>query len=117
MSQQNIQSLSKDFLEDFIDNLMEDVGLDSLDEQTKKRFRGQFISQAERRIGIKLMPELSDEDRSELSQKIKKGETDAQQMHEFWSDKVEDYTDLVREALDEFAVEMKEEMQKIKEQN
>lgn len=117
MSQQNIDNLSKDFLRDFVLNLMDSVGLDSLDKDTKKRFVGQFTAQAERRIGIKLMPKLSDEDRKELAQMIEEGNTGGQEMNKFWSNKVDNYTDLVREALDEFAGEMREEMQKIRGKN
>jgi hypothetical protein len=112
----DVAQSSRQFLKKFVLDVMEEVGLGDLGEETKKKFVGQFISQAEQRIGMKLLPKLDEDEREELSDMIRNSSSDPQAMHDFWNSKLDNYGELVQEALDDFRLEMKEEMEKIKDQ-
>jgi len=94
-------------LEELILNILNENGFDKLDEEAKKEYLPQFLTQAEQRIGAALLPLLNEESAKQFVELTKK-ETNPEQWWEFWQSNVPNFNEVVKEALAGFAQEVKE---------
>jgi hypothetical protein len=94
-------------LEELIVNILNEVGFDKLDEEAKKEYFPQFMAAAEQRIGASLLPLLNEESAS-VFVKLSQKETAPQEWWDFWQTNVPNFTEVVKQALTEFANEVKE---------
>lgn len=100
MSQQNP-------LEELILGILNENGFENLDEEAKKAYLPQFMAQAEQRIGMALVPLLSEESAKQFVE-LTKNETTPEQWWQFWQANVPNFNEVVKEALVGFAKEVKE---------
>ena len=92
------------FLEEQILSMLENFGLKNLSENNKKTFLPQLAAQAEYRLGLALLPKLS-EAQAEQMVKLIDSEASPEQMAEFWQNAVPDLSDVVETVMRDFAVE------------
>lgn len=102
-----------DFLKQFIEHALDEAGFDTLTEETRAQYVPQFVAEAERRIGLALIPQLTEASAKELEQLMKKEELTAEEMRNFWTDNVTDFQGTVTGTLKDFALELKETLSQI----
>ena len=95
-----------DFLKDFIQQLFDDSGFASLSEEARKQYVPMFTAEAERRVGLVLLPKLNAQQSEELIQ-ITEGDATPEQLREFWRASVPDFDSVVESTLADFAIEFK----------
>lgn len=96
-----------DFLKNFIEKLFDDSGFGGLDEVSRKQYITLFTTEAERRLGLALMPLLSQQHAKELVRLIETSEITPQQLAEFWKKAVPDFENVVKNTLQSYAEEFK----------
>ncbi|MFB6226225.1 MAG: DUF5663 domain-containing protein [Candidatus Paceibacteria bacterium] len=99
-------------LRTFILRILEESGLKELTEEQKEEFLPKLVARAEYKIGQALIPKLSEGAAEEFTELQEQEETDPQVWKDFWEENVEDYDQVVTEALDDFAEECKEVLSK-----
>lgn len=98
---------SFDFLSTFIEQLFDSEGFASLDEITRQQYIPQFVAEAERRLGLALMPLINDASVEELA-KLVEGSPTGAELNDFWKRSVPEFDDVVKVTLNNFAKEMKD---------
>lgn len=96
-------------LEELVIDILNNNGFDKLDAEAKKEYIPQFMAQAEQRIGAALLPLLNENSATKFVELSKK-DTTPDQWWKFWQDNVPNFTDTVKQALEQFAAEVKESM-------
>lgn len=96
-------------MEELIVSILNANGFDELDEDAKKMYLPQFVAQAEQRIGAALLPLLNKESAEQFAQ-LTKQETTPEQWLAFWEKNVSNFSEVVKNTMDEFAAEVKESL-------
>ncbi len=96
-----------DFLKDFIEQLFDDSGFAGLSEDARKQYIPQFTAEAERRIGLVLMPMLDAAQSEELIGIIEDQNADQAEFVAFWHRAIPRFDAIVEETLRDFANEFK----------
>ena len=96
-----------DFLKQFIEHTLDEAGFDSLTEETRAQYVPQFVAEAERRIGLALIPQLTEASASELEALVEREDFTAEEMRNFWTTNIPDFENIVASTLKDFAVELK----------
>ncbi|MBT3539430.1 hypothetical protein HOF40_01605 [Candidatus Parcubacteria bacterium] len=102
-----------DFLRSFIEKTLEGAGLESLTEETKDQYLPQFVAEAERRVGLALIPELDPSAAGELKKVFELPEPDPEAIRNFWKTHVSNFDEIVKKTLEDFAVELKQTLSQI----
>lgn len=97
-------------LEELVLNILNENGFDKLDEEAKKTYFPQFMAQAEQRMGAALLPLLNEES-ANLFVELTKKQVKPEEWLKFWHDNVENFDDVVKKTLGEYALEVKESFQ------
>lgn len=97
-----------DFLEQFIETTLDEAGFNTLTEETRAQYVPQFVAEAERRIGLALIPKLTETSAKELDELLKNDEMTAEEMRKFWVKSIPNFETTVQETLKNFAVELKD---------
>jgi hypothetical protein len=93
---------SFDFLTGYVLQLFEEHGLSDLTEEQKQLYVPQLLSHVERRIGIVLLPKLSDEDRETFVSFTNK-EASQEEWKTFWYEAIPTFEEDVKNVLTEFS--------------
>lgn len=93
-------------LEQFVLEALNKQGFDKMKEGDQKMFFPQFMTEAERRVGLVLAPRLTAESADEFQKLMLKENSTSDDWYNFWSKNVPDFMELVKKALADFAVEM-----------
>ncbi len=102
----DMQAPQFNFLHDYIEKIIEESGaFDSLAEETRNEFIPQFVAEAERRIGIAVMPELNEVAAKEFTALLESEDTTAEQLQTFWQKYVPDLDKIVKITLEAFKKE------------
>lgn len=97
------------FLHQYIERLIDESGaFDSLSEDTRAEFIPQFIAEAERRIGLSVLPRLDEAGAQEFATLVQKEGVTPEELSAFWYAKVPDLDMLMQRTLEEFAAEFKQ---------
>jgi len=96
-----------DFFHDYIVQLLAQNGYNNLGDDLKKEFVPQFVAHAEVRIGAALLPLLKSEAAGKMRKLLAGKKTTAQDWADFWTENVPNYEEVVKKALQDFAVELK----------
>jgi hypothetical protein len=96
-----------DFLETFIHKVLDDAGFESMTETTRAQFVPMFVAEAERRLGLALLPMLNDAQAKQLAELANDGNTTPENLAQFWQESIPDFTNVVQATLDQFAQEFK----------
>lgn len=101
------QETQFDFLRQFIEHTLDDAGFDTLTEETRAQYVPQFVAEAERRIGLALIPRLTEVSAKELGELVDKEEVTPEEMRNFWTNNIPEFEKIVAETLKDFAIELK----------
>lgn len=96
-----------DFFHEYITKLLAQNGYDNLSVGVQQEFVPQFVAHAQVRIGAALLPLLKPEAAKKMEKLIASKKATAQDWADFWSDSVPNYEEVVKKALQDFAVEVK----------
>ena len=94
------------FLEEQILSVLEAGGLNNLSEENKEKFLPQLSAEAEYRLGLALMPLLSEEQGAEMVSLIDR-EAGPEELSKFWEASVPNLKEVVAHTLADFAEECK----------
>ena len=93
------------FLEEYIMDVLKQNGLGKLTEENRKKYLPQLSTEAERQIGLALMPKLNEQNAVEFAKMMEKSENSPEVWQKFWRDAVPDYETVVTEVLVKFATQ------------
>lgn len=102
-----------DFLHSYINTLLDESGFEEMSEETRNQYIPMFVAEAERRLGIALLPMLSAEQTEELANKGKDENITAEALADFWAQAIPDFKKIVEKTLTEFAVEFKKTLKNV----
>lgn len=102
-----------DFLKMYIEKVLDDAGFDKMTEETRAQYVPQFMAEAQRRVGLALMPHLSADATDDLEKILKNNTLSSQTMQEFWKKHVPDFDAILQKTLSDFAVELKQTLAEI----
>lgn len=98
-----------DFLYLRIQQILDQSGFAHVSEETRDMYLPQFVAEAERRIGLAVMPLLNEDSAKELAELIKNADTTTpEQMQQFWQTYVPNFPELVDSTLTAYAEEIKQ---------
>lgn len=93
---------SFDFLTGYVLKLFEEHGLSDLTDEQKQLYVPQLLSHVERRIGIALLPKLSEADRERFVA-LSNAETSEEEWKSFWYESISAFEEEVKTVLTEFS--------------
>ena len=96
------------FLTEYLQTLIEELGLTAATDEQKKRYIPILQSQLEERIGLELLPKLNDEGLDTFTQMINKGNSTAEEWSTFWKNSIPHFQDEVERILRDYAQEAKQ---------
>jgi hypothetical protein len=96
-----------DLLESFIHTVLDEAGFESLSEATRGQFVPMFVAEAERRLGLALLPLLNDNQAEQLADLANNEKTTAEDLANFWQQNVPNFQTVVEQTLAAFAEEFK----------
>ncbi len=98
-----------DFLYMRIQQILDASGFETVSEETRDMYLPQFVAEAERRIGLAVMPLLNEQSAKELAELIKNSDTTTpEQMQQFWQTYVPNFPEVVDATLNAYAEELKQ---------
>ena len=97
-----------DFMQLFVEQLLDQLGFAELSDESRQPYMVQFIAELERRIGLALEAELNETDITALNDLLASGEVSADQMTAFWQSRVPEYDSIVNDAMASFARDMQQ---------
>lgn len=103
----NTQESPFKFMSVYIHNLLDEAGFSEISQTMRDQYVPQFVAEAERRLGLALMPKLNEESAKEL---VKLAESDASpgELKDFWIKNVPEFDEIVKKTLDDFSVQFKQ---------
>ncbi len=102
-----------DFLKQFIEHALDEAGFQNLTEETRGQYVPQFVAEAERRIGLALIPRLTEDSAKELEQLLEKDDLTPEEMRNFWTDTIPDFENVVGDTLRSFSQELKDTLNEL----
>ena len=99
-----------DFLESFIHNVLDEAGFEGLSEATRAQFVPMFVAEADRRLGLALLPLLTDEQVKQLADLANNDKTTAENLAQFWQETAPNFQEVVQSTLAAFAEEFKKNL-------
>lgn len=94
------------FLQEYMVQILEAHGFNKLSPEDQAGYLPQFMAEAERRLGLALMPELKSEGAVKEFSDLLRQNTTAEQWHAFWTKNVPNFTDKIKGTLEEYAKEV-----------
>lgn len=92
-------------LEQFVLDALMKHGWDKLKPEDQENFFPQFTAEAERRLGVVMVPYITDEAAADMDKMLKE-ETAPEAWFDFWQKHVPNFTEIVKKTMDDFASEM-----------
>jgi hypothetical protein len=102
-----------DFLKMYIEKILDDAGFDKMTEETRAQYVPQFMAEAQRRVGLALMPHLDSDATDDLEKILKNDQLSSGVMQEFWKKHVPDFEVILQKTLADFSVELKQTLAEI----
>jgi hypothetical protein len=99
-----------DFLKSFILKLLENNGLGDITEEQREMYVPKLLSQLEQRIGIEMMPKLSEEGLDNFSKLIDDSKTTPEIWQAFWYKSIPNFEEELKTILEAFAVDVNESL-------
>ena len=99
-----------DFLESFIHSMLDEAGFAEMTEATRNQFVPMFTAEAERRLGLALLPLLNDAQLKNLADLTANEAIDENEMLRFWESSIPDFRKVVQSTLTNFAAEFKKNL-------
>ena len=96
-----------DFFAEYVLGLLEAFGVVGLTEDQINTYLPQLVAQLEQRVGITLLPKLSDKDGDTFARMISTPEVSGKDWQEFWNKAVPNFEEELHKILIDFKEEMK----------
>ena len=96
-----------DFLASFVEDVLNQNGLDRLSDEQKRVYVPQVLARLEERIGLELIPKLSDAQVEELGRMLEKNESSPEEWKRFWQTSIPNFEEEVKTILLAFAEDVK----------
>lgn len=93
------------FLDQYLMQVLNQHGFAKLKPDDQKAFFPQFLAEADKRLGIAMMPHITEKMAEEISNLMQK-ETTPDQWYEFWSANVQNFDALVKKTMESYASEI-----------
>lgn len=103
-----------DFIRQYIEQVLDINGFDGLSEDTRAEYVPQFVAEAERRIGLAMLPKLNETSATELARLIQDPNVSAEVLQNFWKSNVPNFDELLETTLRNFAEEVKKTVSQLK---
>lgn len=100
--------MQTDQLEQFIVDTLRGSGLPDLDEEQINTFVPTLLAQLEQRIGIEMLPKLTEDHLDAFAKLIDNPDTTANDWQNFWYDSVPNFDVEIKRIMDSFAKDVKE---------
>ncbi|KKW41834.1 MAG: hypothetical protein UY92_C0013G0033 [Candidatus Magasanikbacteria bacterium GW2011_GWA2_56_11] len=97
-----------DLITVYVLELLRSIGLGDLTEDQKKRYVPAFSRRVEERIGLELLPKLTDEQFKEFTRLAGSGTTTRAQWEEFWRRSIPDFEEEIKIILADFAADARQ---------
>ena len=97
-----------DFLESYIEALLDKVGFERLTEETRAQYVPQFVAEAERRLALAVLPKLSKDGAERLTALLRDEKTTPDVLQRFWQEEINGFQDIVKATLEDFAKEVQQ---------
>ncbi len=94
-------------LEEFVIRVLSECGMENLSKENKASFVPQYVAEAQRRVGVALLPLLDEASAKELVELMKQNEEDGEKWWKFWQSKVPNFKEVVAATLEAYATDMK----------
>ena len=101
-----------DFLRQFIEQTLDDVGLGGLTESEKEQYLPQLARQLQERIGIVLLPKLNNADLDRFSKLTEEGGS-AGEWQAFWQSAIPNFEEEFKTVLSDFADDVRKIVQSV----
>lgn len=96
-----------DFLTEYVLDLLKQNGMEGLTDEQKNVYIPQLLATAEERIGMALLPKLSDEQLKTFSRMVETEGTTPEAWSAFWKGSVPNFEGEVKMVLKQFAEEVR----------
>ncbi len=94
------------FLESFLKDLLDQHGFSKLSEEDQESYLPQFVAEAEKRLGVALLPYLKTETAAAEFEALLQKDASAEEWSAFWQRQVPDFQQVATDALADFAKEV-----------
>lgn len=95
-----------DFLTVRIQEILDQNGFSDISEELRDQYVPQFVAEAQRRLGLAMMPFLDEKSAKELVQLVQ-SDASAEKMQEFWTWVVPNFEEVATKTLEDYAQEIK----------
>ncbi len=92
-----------DFVEQFVRDMLQKSGFGEITEQTEREYIPQLVAEAERRIGLALLPHLDEAGAEEFARIAQSEEPSGQEMFAFMQQHVPNMQQFIQQALEDFS--------------
>jgi len=93
------------FVEQAVLSVLIQHGFENLNENDQQAFFPQFVAEAERRLGLVVLPRLNEEGAAEF-ENLLRTETNPEKWNAFWTKYLPDFNNLMTETLEKFGEEI-----------
>lgn len=104
MEDQTIQSGSVQ--DEALSQLVKDLGIDTLSQDKQNEIIIKMTEVLLKRIFLETMDKLGDAGREEYAKLMEQGEVSAEQVEEFFKERINNYDEIVKQVIEEFRGEM-----------
>jgi hypothetical protein len=94
------------FLQQFVQDVLMQHGFDKLTEEDRQAYFPQFVGEAERRVGLVLLPLIKTKADGDEMEKLLASGGSPEAWSAFWHKAVPNFEDVVRDALNAFSKEV-----------
>lgn len=109
MQHQSDQVGQFDFLSEYINALFDEIGLGDMSEAQKNVYIPRFTALLEERLGLTLVPQLTEDQIKEFVELVDAGEgTTGEDWSKFWHGAFDDFDQRVADILKEFGAQAKQ---------
>jgi hypothetical protein len=103
-----------DFLKSYINKILDEAGFADITQATRDEFVPQFMAEAQKRLGLALLPLLPTVAEAELMAMQKNNVNDPELVRAFWLRQVPNFDEVSGRVLAEFGEEVKNVVKQIK---
>ncbi len=103
-------NLNTGWLDQYISDLFDEYGFETMTEEQRSEFVPQFSAQLQQRLGLATMKQLDQKAQIELEKIMEMDNLNQQMLDDFWKNNIPDHEKLVKKVLEDFAQEFKKIM-------
>ena len=107
MNEQTSSDAQFDFLRTYIERLLDDNGFAAVKEDVRAQYIPQFVGEAQRRLGLAVLPLLDKNATDALSTLLDDPNVTQESIRVFWTAHVPNFESIVEKTLMDFAEELK----------